>query len=84
MPKVVMYTTLICPYCLRAKHLLKRKGVEPEEIRVDLDTKQMRTMIERSQRRTVPQVFIDDFHVGGFDDLASLDARGGLDPLLEK
>ncbi len=82
MPKVVMYTTMICPYCIRAKHLLRRKDVEVEEIRIDRDRTQMRTMLERSRRRTVPQIFIDDFHVGGYDDLAELDARGELDPLL--
>jgi glutaredoxin 3 len=84
MPKVVMYTTMICPYCMRAKHLLKRKDVEVEEIRVDRNREQMRIMVERSRRRTVPQIFIDDFHVGGFDDLAALDARGELDPLLNR
>ena len=82
MPKVVMYTTMICPYCIRAKHLLRRKDVEVEEIRIDRDRTQMRAMLERSRRRTVPQIFIDDFHVGGYDDLAELDARGELDPLL--
>ena len=83
MPKVVMYTTRICPYCMQAKHLLQRKHVDVEEIRIDRDREQMRMMVERSRRRTVPQIFIDDFHVGGFDDLAALDARGELDPLLE-
>lgn len=82
MPKVVMYTTMICPYCIRAKHLLQRKDVEFEEIRIDVDREQMRVMMERSRRHTVPQIFIDDFHVGGFDNLASLEARGELDPLL--
>lgn len=82
MPKVVIYTTMICPYCTRAKHLLQRKDVEIEEIRIDRDHQQMRIMMERSRRRTVPQIFIDDFHVGGFDDLADLDARGELDTLL--
>ena len=84
MPKVVMYTTMICPYCLRAKHLLQRKGVEYEEIRIDGDAGQMHTMMERSRRHTVPQIFIDDYHVGGFDDLASLEARGELDRLLKR
>jgi glutaredoxin 3 len=83
MPKVVMYTTMICPYCLRAKHLLQGKGVEFEDIRIDDDPDQMQTMMERSRRHTVPQIFIDDYHVGGFDDLASLEARGELDRLLE-
>jgi len=82
MAHVVMYTTMICPYCNRAKHLLQRKGVDFEEIRVDHDHEQMSLMMQRSRRHTVPQIFIDDFHVGGFDDLARLDARGELDPLL--
>lgn len=81
-PRVVMYTTTICPYCNRAKHLLQRKGVEFEEIRVDHDPQQMALMVRRSRRHTVPQIFIDDLHVGGFDDLARLEARGELDPLL--
>ena len=82
MPKVLMYTTAICPYCLRAKHLLQRKGVHFEEIRIDSDYEQMQIMMERSRRHTVPQIFIDDYHVGGFDEIAALDARGELDSLL--
>lgn len=84
MPKVVMYTTMLCPFCIRAKHLLKRKGVQVEEIRIDRDGEQMRIMMKRSRLRTVPQIFIDDFHVGGFDDLAALESRGELDPLLNR
>ncbi len=72
----------MCPYCVRAKSLLQSKGVEYEEIRVDLDRNLMVEMMQRSNRRTVPQIFIDDFHVGGFDDMALLDAQGKLDPLL--
>jgi glutaredoxin 3 len=83
MQNVVMYTTMICPYCIRAKHLLQRKGVDYEEIRIDKDHDQMRVMVERSRRHTVPQIFIGDHHVGGYDDLAALEARGELDPLLE-
>ena len=82
MPKVVMYTTNMCPYCVRAKMLLKNKGVECEELNIQFDRGLMREMLERSQRRTVPQIFIDDYHVGGFDDLAELDSQGKLDPLL--
>jgi glutaredoxin 3 len=82
MIKVQMYTTAICPYCVRAKRLLERKGVEYEEIRIDGDHEQMRVMMERSRRHTVPQIFIGDLHVGGFDDMARLDARGELDGLL--
>ena len=82
MPEVVMYTTAICPYCTRAKALLQKKGVSWEEIRIDGDPEMMREMMQRSNRRTVPQIFIDDFHVGGFDDMAEMDAFGKLDPLL--
>lgn len=84
MPRVVMYTTRICPYCVRAKHLLQGKGVDFDEVRIDMDHEQMRIMMERSRRHTVPQIFIDDYHVGGFDDLATLEARGELDPLLAR
>jgi len=83
MQAVKMYTTLVCPYCQRAKMLLKQRGVEQiEEIRVDLDPAQRATMMEITGRRTVPQIFIGETHVGGFDDLSALDQRGGLMPLL--
>lgn len=83
MQAVKMYTTQVCPYCLRAKALLKQKGVDAiEEIRVDLDPTQRQYMMDLTGRRTVPQIFIGDTHVGGFDDLHALDQRGGLDPLL--
>ena len=82
MPHVVMYTTAICPYCVRAKMLLQRKGVEFEERRIEGSRELMREMLERSRRRTVPQIFIDDVHVGGFDELADLDIEGKLDELL--
>jgi glutaredoxin 3 len=82
MPRVVMYTSQVCPFCIRAKRLLQSKDVELEEIRIDRDRKQRRIMIERTRRHTVPQIYIDDFHVGGFQDLAALDAHGDLDRLL--
>lgn len=82
-PNIVVYTTMTCPYCDRAKYLLERKEARFDEVRVDTDSEQLRIMMERSNRRTVPQIFIDNFHVGGFDDLAALEARGELDPLLE-
>jgi len=82
MPNVVIYTTNICPYCVRAKMLLKKKGVAYEERNIERSRTLMREMLERSKRRTVPQIFIDDFHVGGYDDMAELDAFGKLDPLL--
>lgn len=83
MQKVVMYSTAVCPYCQRAEALLKRKGVqEIEKIRIDLDPAQREVMMERTQRRTVPQIYIGETHVGGFDDLYALDQDGKLDPLL--
>ena len=82
MPRVIMYTTQICPYCVRAKNLLKKKGVEIKELPIDGNRELMREMLERSRRRTVPQIFIDDYHVGGYDELAELNAFGKLDPLL--
>ena len=83
MAKVVMYSTAVCPYCQRAEMLLKQRGVtEIEKIRIDLDPAQRDLMIEKTGRRTVPQIFIGDRHVGGFDDLAALDRAGGLVPLL--
>lgn len=83
MQSVKMYSTAGCPYCIRAKQLLKERGVEQiEEIRVDLDPAQRTRMIEITGRRTVPQVFIGSTHVGGCDDLMDLDSRGGLAPLL--
>ena len=80
---VKMYTTAVCPYCIRAKHILKSKGVEAiEEIRVDMDPQQRMRMMEITGRRTVPQIFIGETHVGGCDDLVALDRSGALDPLL--
>jgi glutaredoxin 3 len=79
-----MYTTAVCPYCVRAKQLLKARGVtEIEEVRVDLDPERRDEMMQKTQRRTVPQIFIGDTHVGGCDDLHALDAAGQLKPLLE-
>jgi glutaredoxin 3 len=84
MAKVVMYCTAVCPYCVAAERLLKSRGVaEIDKVRVDLDPAKMDEMVERSGgRRTVPQVFIGDTHVGGFDDTSALDAAGELVPLL--
>ncbi len=78
-----MYTTQVCPYCVRAKALLRQRGVEQiEEIRIDLDATQRDHMMSITGRRTVPQIFIGDTHVGGCDDLIALDQKGGLAPLL--
>lgn len=83
MPTVKMYTTAVCPYCIRAKQILKSKGVQAiEEIRIDLNPEERQKMMEITGRRTVPQIFIGDTHVGGHDDLVALDGRGGLMPLL--
>jgi glutaredoxin 3 len=83
MQPVKMYTTLVCPYCIRAKALLKERGVEAiDEIRVDLQPAERDAMVRLTGRRTVPQIFIGDTHVGGCDDLIALDRRGQLAPLL--
>jgi len=84
MPKVLMYCTAVCPYCVRAEQLLNSKGVtEIEKIRIDLNPEERDAMMARTNRRTVPQIYIGDTHVGGFDDLAALDRAGGLDSLLK-
>ena len=83
MKSVKMYTTAVCPYCIRAKQILKAKGVEQiDEIRVDMEPEERMKMMEITGRRTVPQIFIGDTHVGGCDDLQALDSRGALVPLL--
>ena len=83
MPKVMMYATGVCPFCLMAERLLKAKGVtDIEKVRVDLEPARRQEMMERTGRRTVPQIYVGDRHVGGYDDLAALDRSGGLDPLL--
>jgi len=80
---VVMYTTGMCPYCVQAERLLRAKGVaEIAKVRVDLDPGRRAEMMERTGRRTVPQIYIGGTHVGGFDDLVALDRAGRLDPLL--
>ncbi|WP_186453789.1 glutaredoxin 3 [Denitratisoma sp. DHT3] len=85
MPRILMYATAVCPYCIRAEQLLRRKGVtEIEKVRVDLEPERREEMMARTDgRRTVPQIFIDDFHVGGCDDLYELDHQGRLDALLK-
>jgi glutaredoxin 3 len=79
---VIMYTTAVCPYCVRAERLLESKGVTIQKVRVDLDPEQRMLMMQKTGRRTVPQIYIGDTHVGGFDDLYALNQAGGLDPLL--
>jgi glutaredoxin 3 len=83
MAKILMYSTGVCPFCLMAERLLKSKGVaEIEKVRVDLQPERRDEMIKRTGRRTVPQIYVGERHVGGYDDLAALDRAGGLDPLL--
>jgi len=82
MKPVLVYSTCICPYCMLAKRLLTGKGVAFDEVMVDRDDNLRAEMMERSGRRTVPQIFVGDTHVGGFDDLAALDRASKLDPLL--
>jgi glutaredoxin 3 len=83
MPTVTMYTTAACSYCVRAERLLSARGfAEIRRIRVDLEPEQRRVMMARTGRRTVPQIYIDDFYVGGYEELAALDHAGRLVPLL--
>ncbi|MFY8182937.1 MAG: glutaredoxin 3 [Polynucleobacter sp.] len=83
MPAVLMYSTRVCPYCVMAEKLLQKKGVaQLEKILIDVDPAQRETMMARTGRRTVPQIYIGDHHVGGYDDLAALDRAGKLDALL--
>jgi glutaredoxin 3 len=77
-----MYSTGVCPFCLMAERLLRAKGVDIEKVRVDLEPERRQEMMTRTGRRTVPQIYVGDRHVGGYDDLAALDRAGGLDPLL--
>lgn len=79
---VIVYSTAVCPYCVRAERLLEAKGVTAQKIRVDLDPEERIKMMERTGRRTVPQIYVGETHVGGFDDLYALDQAGKLDPLL--
>ncbi|ASL73093.1 MULTISPECIES: glutaredoxin 3 [Ralstonia solanacearum species complex] len=83
MAHVVMYSTTICPYCVAAEKLLKQRGVAHiEKILIDREPGRREEMMTRTNRRTVPQIYIDDRHIGGFDDLSALDREGGLEPLL--
>jgi glutaredoxin 3 len=84
MAKITMYTSAVCPYCMNAERLLLSKGVDTiEKIRIDLQPELRMEMMEKTGRRTVPQIYIDEFHVGGFDDLRALDIAGELDSLLK-
>ncbi len=83
MPEILIYSSTICPYCLMAKRLLDKKGVTYTEINVDREPGQREIMMQRTKRRTVPQIYIGDYHVGGFDDLHHLDQQHKLDDLLK-
>lgn len=82
MKKITVYSTQVCPYCVSAKRLLEKKGLEYQEIMIDKDPEQRAIMVQKAQRTSVPQIFIDDFHVGGFDDLNALNQSGELDKIL--
>ncbi len=83
MAKVTIYSTAVCPYCINAERLLTSKGVtDINKVRIDLQPEMRDEMMQKTGRRTVPQIYIDDRHIGGFDDLRALDLAGGLDPLL--
>ena len=84
MPPITMYTTATCPYCVAAKNFLKSRGATWEEVRVDLDFDRRREMLERAKRTSVPQIFIGETHVGGYDDLMALHRAGRLEALLEE
>ncbi|MEQ1621064.1 MAG: glutaredoxin 3 [Methylococcales bacterium] len=82
MPEILIYSSTICPYCIMAKRLLDRKGAKYSEINVDGNPELREAMMQKTKRRTVPQIYIGDYHVGGFDDLQALDRQQKLDPLL--
>lgn len=81
-PPITLYTTAICPYCVMAKNFLKSRGLAWDEVRIDTDPAQRDRMLARARRTSVPQIFIGEHHVGGYDDLIALHRAGGLDPLL--
>ncbi len=83
MPDIKIYSTAVCPYCVAAKNFLKQRGQSWEEIRVDLDPALRKEIVEKTGRTSVPQIFINGQHIGGFDDMVALDRAGGLAPLLE-
>lgn len=83
MPDVTLYSTAVCPYCVAAKNFLKSRGLDYSEVRIDTDPEQRRLMMERTRRSSVPQIFINDQHVGGYEELVALDRSGGLAALKE-
>ena len=83
MADILIYSSAICPYCVAAKNFLKSKGLDYREVRIDLDASARKEMLDRSQRMSVPQIFVNGTHVGGFDDMVALDRAGNFNPLLE-
>ena len=83
LPEIILYTSATCGYCVAAKNFLRSRGLEWKEVRIDLDPAERARMVERARRTTVPQIFIGDTHVGGYDDMMALHRAGGLEPLLQ-
>ncbi|RMH94468.1 glutaredoxin 3 [Lysobacter pythonis] len=81
-PEIVVYTTLVCPYCVAAKNFLKSKGLEWQEVRIDQDPAERERMVAKAKRTSVPQIFVGEVHVGGYDDMMALHRAGGFEPLL--
>lgn len=84
MPEIILYTTQVCPYCVAAKNFLKSKGLEWREVRVDLDPAEREKMMAMAKRTSVPQIFVGDTHVGGYDDMMALHRAGKFEPLLQE
>jgi len=84
MPDIVIYSSAVCPYCIAAKNFLKARGLDYRELRIDLDLDARRDMLEKAKRTSVPQIFVNGAHIGGFDDMVALDRAGNFTPLLEQ
>ena len=84
MPDIVIYSSAVCPYCIAAKNFLKARGLDYRELRIDLDLDARRDMLEKAKRTSVPQIFVNGAHIGGFDDMVALDRAGNFSPLLEQ
>lgn len=84
MADILIYSSALCPYCVAAKNFLKSRGLEYRELRIDMDDQARKTMMTKTQRTSVPQIFINDTHIGGFDDMVALDRAGKLQPLLQQ
>ena len=84
MPDIVIYSSAVCPYCIAAKNFLKARGLDYRELRIDLDLDARRDMLDKAKRTSVPQIFVNGAHIGGFDDMVALDRAGNFSPLLEQ